>query len=91
MIISDVTVTIIDDPLGSKIRALASLTLNGCLRLNDMRVIEGTGGLFIAYPNDSFEHPTRYKSIYMPLDSILADDIQTAILGKYRKMKGEGK
>lgn len=84
--ISDVTVTLLDDPLGGKTRAFAALTINGCLRLESMRVVEGVNGLFIAYPNDSFEHPTRFKSIYMPLDSILANDIQTAILGKYRKM-----
>lgn len=51
MKITEIRVKLIDDKLDSRLRAFCSITMDDCFVVRDLKVIEGTKGLFIAMPS----------------------------------------
>ena len=49
MEITEVRLRLVRDP--GKLRAAASITIDGCFVVHDLRVVENEGNLFIAMPN----------------------------------------
>ena len=50
MEITEVQIKLADDAT-AKVRAFATIVLDGCFMIRDIRVIEGTNGLFLAMPS----------------------------------------
>lgn len=50
MNITEIRVKLIDDQR-DKLRGFASLTVDGCLVIRDLKIIEGSKGLFVAMPS----------------------------------------
>jgi stage V sporulation protein G len=65
-----------------KIKAFAQVVLNGALRLNGLKVIEGDNGLFIGFPSEKGKDGTFY-SIYHPINRESRSVIQDAVLANY--------
>ena len=69
MNITEVHIKLVDQP-GDKLRAFASITIDDCLVVRDLKVIEGPKGLFVAMPSRkamercprcAFKNPARSR------------------------------
>jgi len=85
--ISDVRVRIIkkDD---NKLKAVASITIDECFVVHDIKVIEGNQGYFIAMPSRK-TLDGEYKDIVHPLNTETREEIRTAILNEFEKAQKE--
>ena len=71
-----------------KLRAMASITIDGVFVVHDIKVIEGDSGLFIAMP--SRKSPDgEYRDIAHPINSDMRYRMQTMVLAEYEKMMAE--
>ena len=84
MKITSVNVKIIESENG-KMKAIASVVLNDCFAIHDIRIIEGDKGLFIAMP--SRKTPVgEYKDIAHPINKEVRAMFEKAILDKYNEL-----
>ncbi len=88
MKISDVRVRIVkkDD---SKLKAVASITIDECFVVHDIKVIEGNQGYFIAMPSRKTPDG-EYKDTVHPLNTETREEIRSAILAEFEKASKEG-
>ena len=63
----------------SRLKRMASITLDNCLVIHNIRIIEGNKGLFIAMPSKKIEdkffdlvHPINYETRKMFEEEIMA-------------------
>ncbi len=85
MNISDIRIRLVtkDD---SKLKAIASFTIDEAFVVHDVKIIEGTNGNFIAMP--SKQAPSgEYKDIVHPRNTETREQISAAILAAYEKEK----
>ncbi len=80
MVVTDVRVRRITQE--GKMRAIVSITLNDCFAVHDVRVIEGSNGLFVAMP--SKRNPNgEFRDIAHPINASTRGDIQDAVIEAY--------
>jgi len=81
--ISDIRIRIVkkDD---NKLKAVASLTIDECFAIHDIKIIEGNQGLFIAMPSRKTPDGT-FKDIVHPLNTETREKIRDLILAEYEK------
>ncbi|HEY8443352.1 MAG TPA: septation regulator SpoVG [Clostridia bacterium] len=72
----------------SKIRAIASITLDECFVVHDIKVIEGNEGFFIAMPSRKTPEG-EFKDIVHPLNTETREFIKKRILEEYEKARAE--
>jgi stage V sporulation protein G len=72
----------------SKIRAIASITLDECFVVHDIKVIEGNDGFFIAMPSRKTPEG-EFKDIVHPLNTETREFIKQRILEEYEKARAE--
>ncbi len=87
MKITDIRIRIVkkDD---NKLKAVASLTIDDCFAVHDIKVIEGNQGLFIAMPSRKTPEG-NFKDIVHPLNTETRDNISNLILAEYEKALAE--
>ncbi|MFH1652430.1 MAG: septation regulator SpoVG [Pseudomonadota bacterium] len=66
-----------------KLKAYATITLDKCFVIRDLRVIEGKKGLFIAMPSKRLKDGS-YRDIAHPLDSDTRQEIEDRVIATYR-------
>lgn len=83
MKISDVRIRLIkkDD---SKLKAVASMTLDDCFVIHDIKIIEGTDEMFISMPSRKTPDG-EYKDIVHPINTPTRELIRSAIMEEYQK------
>ena len=70
----------------SKLKAVASFTIDSAFVVHDVKIIEGANGNFIAMP--SKQAPSgEYRDIVHPLNTETREQISSAILAAYEKEK----
>ena len=70
----------------SKLKAVASFTIDNAFVVHDVKVIEGSNGLFIAMP--SKQSPSgEYRDTVHPLNTETREQISSAILAAYETEK----
>jgi stage V sporulation protein G len=70
-----------------KLKAYVTITLDHCFVVRDLKVINGTSGLFVAMPAKRRKDGT-FKDIAHPLNSETRERMERAILAEYaREMK----
>ena len=74
---------------GSNMKALASVVLDDCFIVRDIRVIEGNNGLFVAMP--SRKVADGYRDVAHPLNQETRNMFSEAILDAYQKAETEEK
>jgi len=81
--ISDIRVRIVakDD---SKLKGVASITIDDCFVVHDIKIIEGTDGNFIAMPSRKTPDG-EYKDIVHPTNNETRNEIKTAVLAEFEK------
>ncbi len=89
MKITDIRIRLVtkDD---SKLKAIASFTIDDVFVIHDVKIIEGPNGNFIAMP--SKQAPSgEYRDIAHPLNTETREQISSAILAAYDKEKNTNK
>ena len=85
MKISDVRVRIVKKE-DSKLKAVASITIEDCFVVHDIKVIEGTEGYFIAMPSRK-TNDGEYKDIAHPINTETREAVRNAILTAFDEAK----
>lgn len=67
-----------------RMRGLATVTIDDCLIIHDIRIIEGNNGLFVAMPSRK-KTTGDYKDIVHPTNPECRQMFNEAILGEYEK------
>ena len=82
MKISDVRVRLVkkDD---SKLKAVASITIDDCFVIHDIKVIDGTDGYFVAMPSRK-TGDGEYKDIAHPINSETRQTVIDAVLEAFK-------
>lgn len=83
MNISDVRVRLIRKE-DSKLKAIASITLDNCFVIHDIKVIEGTEGHFIAMPSRK-TNEGEYKDIAHPINTETREIIRKRIMDAFEE------
>ena len=74
----------ITDKENNKMKGLASVLIDNCFAIHDIRIISGDNGLFVAMP--SRKTPTGdYRDIVHPISQEARDIIEKAIVEEYNK------
>jgi stage V sporulation protein G len=81
MEITEVRVFPVDE---DKLKAYVTITLDHCFVVRDLKVIQGTGGLFIAMPAKRRKDGT-FKDIAHPLNAETRERMERVILEEYRR------
>lgn len=81
MNISDVKVFLVDE---DKLRAYVTITLDACFVVRDLKVIQGTAGLFVAMPAKKRKDGT-YKDVAHPLNAEMREKLERRVLEEYEK------
>lgn len=67
----------------SKLKAVASITIDNCFVVHDIKIIEGTDSLFIAMPSRK-TNDGEYKDIAHPLNTETREQLKELILAAYQ-------
>lgn len=86
MQITDVKVFPVDE---DKLKAYVTITLDNCFVVRDLKVINGSNGLFIAMPAKRRKDGT-YKDIAHPLNADTREKMEQVILVEYEKAVKRG-
>ena len=87
MKISDVRVRIVKTDK-SKIKASASITIDECFVVHDIKVIEGNEGYFIAMPSRK-TNDGEYKDIAHPIKTETREELIKVILASFEEEKAK--
>lgn len=85
MNITDVRVRLINKD-DSKLKAVASITIDDCFVVHEIRVLEGTDGNFIKMPSRKIPEG-GYKDVAHPLNTETRNEIANKVLEAYEKEK----
>lgn len=66
----------------SRVKAIASITINDCFVVNDIKLVEGKDGLFVVMPSRKTPNG-EFKDIAHPINAETRKLIQNAIINKY--------
>ncbi len=81
--ITDVKIRIVNAE-NSKLKAVASIIIDDCLAIHDIKIIEGDNGEFIAMP--SRKTPTgEFKDIAHPINTQTREIMRDAVLAAYKR------
>ena len=85
--ITDVKIRLVNAE-NSKLKAVASIIVDECLAVHDIKIIEGDNGAFIAMP--SRKTPAgEFKDIAHPINTPTREVMRDAILAAYNKAVSE--
>lgn len=80
--ITDVRIKVLETE--SKVRAIASITLDSCFVIHEIKVIDGKNGLFVIMPGKKAADGS-FKDVAHPLDINTRTMIQDVVLSAYYK------
>lgn len=87
MKITDVRLRKVDKE--GKMKAVASITLDGEFVVHDVKIIDGDKGFFIAMPSRKTGEG-EYRDIAHPINSETRDEMQKIVLDAYEKAVAAG-
>jgi stage V sporulation protein G len=77
--VTDVKIQVVNE---GRLKAFATITLNACFVVRDVKVIDGNGGLFVAMPSRRKPDGT-YRDVAHPLNSDCRGYIEKCVLDAY--------
>ena len=83
MIISDVRVRIVKKE-DAKLKAVASITIDECFVVHDIKVVEGNDGYFVAMPSRKTSEG-EFKDIAHPIKTETRQALIDAVLDAFKK------
>lgn len=72
-----------------KVKALVSVVFDGVLTVTDLKVVEGSKGLFVSMPSRK-NKDGKFRDIVYPCTAEMRQAIQQAVLGAYDAMTRSG-
>jgi len=76
-------------PVGEeKLKAFASITIDDCFVVSDIKIIQGANGLFVSMPSKRRKNGT-FRDIAHPLNSETRRMIEERIIERYREALAE--
>lgn len=85
MKITDVNVLKVNsDNKASRMRGIASITIDDCFVVHDLKILEKEGELFIVMPSE-VTREGNFKDIAHPINSETRAMIQNAVIEEYNK------
>ena len=69
---------------GSRMKGIASVLIDDCFAVHDIRIIEGENGLFIAMPSRKTA-TGEYKDVCHPINPDVRTEFTNAVLDAYNK------
>ena len=85
MIITDVRTRSVDGQ--NRLKAVASITIDGVFAVHELRIIEGKNGLFVAMPSRQSNDGT-FRDIAHPINAETRKVIEDAVIKKYNEEVG---
>ena len=82
MQITDVRVRKISGDSTNKMKAVASITIDGVFVVHDIKILEGEKGMFIAMPSRK-SSDGEFRDIAHPINTETRDMLQRIVLEKY--------
>lgn len=80
MQITEVRIRMIDTE--SKMRAVASVTFDGCFVVHDIKVVDGSKGTFVAMPSRKIGDG-EFRDVAHPIQQFMRDMIREAVFKAY--------
>lgn len=84
MEITNVRICIIAN--NTRLKGLATIVISDCFVVNELRIIEGREGLFVAMPSRRLKDGS-YKDIAHPINTETRRLVEDAVLSKFREMQ----
>lgn len=84
MKITSVNVRIVENTADSKMKGIASVIIDDCFAIHDIRIIEGEKGLFTAMPSRKTAEG-KYRDVAHPITTECRNMFDDAILKEYKK------
>lgn len=84
--LTEIRIWPVRDPEASRVKAMASLTFNGALRVNGCRLIEGAKGLFLSFPAEKKQGTDEWVSFFHPVSREAHERIQNAVVGRFHEL-----
>ena len=81
MVITEVKVFPVNE---DRLKAYVSITIDNCFVIRDLKIIEGTGGLFVAMPSKK-RKDGQFKDIAHPLNQETRAHIEKMVFDAYEK------
>lgn len=85
--ITDVRVRLVEKD-GSKLRAVASMTIDECFVVHDIKIIEGKEGYFISMPSRKTPDG-EYRDIVHPINTETREQVVAEVLKVFEKAEKE--
>lgn len=82
MKISDIRIKLVDKE-DNKLKAVASMTIDECFVVHDIKVIDGKNGYFVSMPTKKAPDGT-HKDIVHPIKTETREEISALILEAYK-------
>lgn len=87
MKISDIRIRLVDKD-DSKLKAVASITIDDCFVVHDIKVIEGKEGYFISMPSKKTPDG-EYKDIVHPINTETRESLSAQIIEAFKSAPRE--
>jgi len=84
--LTEVQIWPVRNPEGSRVKAMASIVLNGSLRVNGCKIIEGSKGLFLSFPSEKKAGTDQYFPIFHAIDRTVNERIQAEVLSRFEAL-----
>lgn len=85
MNITEVRVRLVKKDDG-KLKAVASITIDDCFVVHDVKILEGTEDYFIAMPSKKTPEG-EYKDVVHPLNTETRELLKNVVLAEFKKVK----
>ena len=83
MNITDVRIRMVQKE-DTKLKAVASITLDDAIAIHDIKIVEGTDGCFVAMPSRKTSDG-EYRDIAHPINADARNELISAIMFAYEK------
>ncbi len=83
MNITDVRIRMVQKE-DSKLKAVASITLDDAIAIHDIKIVEGTDGCFVAMPSRKTQDG-EYRDIAHPINAEARNVLISAVMAAYEK------
>lgn len=82
MLITDVRIRCVEGQ--NRLKAVASITIEGVFAIHELRIIEGKNGLFVAMPSRQSNDGT-FRDIAHPINAETRKMVEDVVLAKYNE------
>lgn len=89
MKISDIRIRLVEKE-DTRLKAVATITIDECFVVHDIKIIDGKDGYFISMPSRKTPDG-EYKDIVHPINTETRESIRDAVMEAYEQAKNENK